>query len=311
MSEPSRLPFEFHPLPQPTRTLSSSGVEIATYDLGKLGGAGIADQSVLFAHATGFCAAVWAPVTDQLQDYHCASLDFRGHGLSSIPAAGMDWSGTAEDVLAVVDALGLNKPFGVGHSMGGASLLLAEQMRPGTFRGLWVYEPIVFPMQDSGLEPAGLKIQDISSSNPLVASALRRRDTFPSRSAAEQNFASKPPLSDLCPAALRAYVDHGFEQLLDGSITLRCRPEIEADTYKMGARHSAFAHLGEVACPVTVARGHTKFPGPADLAPIISQALPSSTLEEFPALGHFGPLQDPVIVAAAVRSALAAVSAGL
>ena len=311
MSDPSRLPSEFHPLPRPTRTLSSTGVEIATYDLGKPSGAGTADQPVLFAHATGFCAAVWAPVTDHLQEYHRVSLDFRGHGLSSIPAAGMDWSGTAEDVLAVIDALGLDKPFGVGHSMGGASLLLAEQMRPGTFSGLWVYEPIVFPIADSGPEPAGLTTQDISSSNPLVASALRRRDTFPSRSAAEQNFASKPPLSELCPAALRAYVEYGFEQLLDGSITLRCRPETEADTYRMGARHGAFAHLGEVVCPVTVARGHTKFPGPADLAPLISQALPSSTLEEFPALGHFGPLQDPVLVAAAVRSALAAASAGL
>jgi len=263
---------------------------------------------MLLAHATGFCAGVWAPLTNLLRNYRRVSLDFRGHGLSSIPAAGMDWAGTAEDVLAVVDAFGLKRPFGVGHSMGGASLVLAEQMRPGTFSGLWIFEPIIFPSDHSGLLATGLEVEDFSEKNPLVESALRRRARFASSSEAEQNFASKPPLSDLCAEALHAYVEYGFEQLPDGSVTLRCRPEVEADTYRMGARHDAFSHLSEIRCPVTVARGHTKFPGPASLAPLIADALPCATLEEFPDLGHFGPLQDPLLIAAAVRSAVTAAS---
>jgi len=221
----------------------------------------------------------------------------------------MNWAGTAEDVLAAIDHFELVKPFGVGHSMGGASLILAEQMRPGTFSGLWVYEPIIFPEGGIDLLSASNEVNDFSDNNPLVASALRRRDRFDSPAVAEQNFAHKLPLSDLCAAALRAYVEYGFEKLPDGSITLRCRPEIEADTYRMGAHHDAFAHLGEVTCPVTVARGHTHFAGPAELAPLIAQALPTATLEEFLELGHFGPLQDPLKIAVAILSAIGAVTA--
>ena len=115
------------PLPEPRFVPSTGDVRVATYDLGGTGG------DVLMVHATGFCAGVWTATAHHLDGVgRLAALDVRGHGRSSTPAGGMDWHGTADDVLAAVDALGLERPFGVGHSMGGASLLLAEHPRVGT-----------------------------------------------------------------------------------------------------------------------------------------------------------------------------------
>ena len=57
----------------------------------------------------------------------------------------MSWDATGADVLAAVDSLGLNDPVAAGHSMGGASILIAQLARPGTFRELWAFEPIVMP----------------------------------------------------------------------------------------------------------------------------------------------------------------------
>ena len=98
----------------------------------------------------------------------------------------------------------------------------------------------------------------------------------------------------------------GFEHLSDGSVSLRCRPEIEASTYEMGSVHHAFDHLSRVRCPVTVVRGTDRAPGPASFAPLIADALPGGTLEEHPELGHFGPLQDPAAMARSVEFAVGA-----
>lgn len=285
------LPQLARPLPAPATVDSTDATRIATYDLGGSG------TDVLFVHATGFHAGVWTPLVARLDDIRPALLDVRGHGRSAIPDTGMDWQGTAEDALTAIDALGLDRPFGVGHSMGGASLLLAELARPGTFRGLWVFEPIVIPPEIITAGDGG--------ENPLSAGARRRRDRFPSFESAYANYASKPPFSALDPEALAAYVLGGFRA--DGDeVTLRCRPEVEASTYEMGARHLAWERLGELTCPVVVARGSDQVPGPAGFAPLVARRIPGAVLEDHPRLGHFGPLEDPAAMATAVGAAITA-----
>jgi pimeloyl-ACP methyl ester carboxylesterase len=282
--------------PDPIEVPSSDGVNLATYDLGGGG------RDCLLAHANGFCAAVFAPLARELEGWHCVALDARAHGRSSPPDGDMAWEGHRDDVLSAVDAFSLEAPIGVGHSMGGAALLLAEQARPGTFAALWLFEPIVFPpMPGTG--------DDSSGSNPLTEGALRRRDTFDSPQAAYDNFRSKPPLNELAEECLAAYVTHCFSPTREGdAITLACRPVDEAAGYRMGTRHSAWDDLGEVRCPVVVARGADTAAGPAMVAPAIAERLPGGRLEEHPELGHFGPLAEPGGVARSIRAVAAGIA---
>lgn len=261
-----------------------------------LGGSG---TPLLLVHATGFCGPVLAPMAAHLSArFRCVALDERAHGASPPPADDdFSWTGFADDVLAVVDELGLEHPVGFGHSCGGAALLLAEEARPGTFAGLYCYEPVVYP-GDVPLEP-GLE------RNPLAAGALRRRQHFDSRAAALENFAGKAPFDSLDAAVLAAYVDNGFEDGRRGGITLRCRREHEAQTYAHGLSHDAYARLGEVSCPVTLACGeHTDAFGPDFLA-LFAARIGSVEQVVLPGLGHFGPLEDPAGVAASLENSLA------
>ena len=197
-------------------------------------------------------------------------------------------------MLAVVDGLQLHQPFGVGHSKGGAALLLAEARRPGTFRGLWLYEPVVFPPEMAA---------QMSRGNPLAAGARQRRATFESFAAAEANYAAKPPLNVFDPEALHAYASHGFAAQPDGSVTLKCRPEDEARIYEMASGHHAWERAGQVRCPVTIVRGDVSSPGPAATSDALAAQLPHGRLEAHDDLGHFGPLEAPERMAASILAA--------
>ena len=56
--------------------------------------------------------------TDLARDYRVVTLDVRGRGFSDKPADGFTLDDYADDVAAVIRALGLERPALVGHSMG-------------------------------------------------------------------------------------------------------------------------------------------------------------------------------------------------
>lgn len=273
----------------PGTVTASDGVEVAVHDLG---GQGV---PVVFAHGTGLHGLVWTPLSDELaDDVHRVSFDGRGHGDSGpAPDREVDWRGFGRDVLAVVDGLHLEGPLGVGHSSGATALLLAEQARPGTFRALYCFEPVLVPADP----PLG---RDTGSW--LAAATRRRRDRFSSRDEAFRHYRSRQPFAAVAPAALRAYVDHGLAEVPGGAVRLKCRPEHEAMVYEMGAAHDAYPRLCEVRCPVVLVRGElTDATGPGLLDDVAAR-LPDARLEVVTGVGHLGPLEAPGVVAESVRS---------
>ena len=278
------------PSPPAIELASTDGVRLPVHRLNQSQGA-----AILIAHATGFHGRAYQPFARAFGRMEAWGPDLRGHGDATSPAGGgYDWEGFAEDVLAVAEWLG-RPVFGFGHSMGGAALLLAEIHRPGTFRALYCWEPIVYPprFRDAG-------------SSPLVERSRRRRGTFASLEEAIDNFSAKPPLDSLHPQALRAYVEHGFAATRDGSRTLKLSGPEEAEVYRMSLRHETFGRLSEVACPVTVARGRRADGGAAQIAEEVVSALPDGRLQAWDGRGHFGPLEDPAGIGRAVEGALLA-----
>lgn len=275
------------------------GVELAVYDFGGTG------DDLLLVHATGFCAGVLLPLARALSGhFRCHALDLRGHGRSGRPAdGGFAWSGFATDVLTVVDRLGLDGTAGFGHSCGGASLLLAEQARPGTFRDLYLFEPVVVPDSVPSSAP---------EENPLAAGARRRRESFPSADVAFVNFSSKPPFSSLDPEVLRRYVEDGFELVPPGGsgeggeVRLRCRRDDEAEVYLHGFTNGAYAGLPGVHCPTTFAYGERTDAFGAQIMAADAERVARGTVVSYAGLTHFGPLERPDRVASGILAAMSA-----
>ncbi|MDQ0750261.1 pimeloyl-ACP methyl ester carboxylesterase [Streptomyces africanus] len=76
-------------------------------------------QDVLLLHGGGRTAEDWDPFASVLLEngLRPVAMDLRSHGDSG--SAPWSWSAAADDVSAVVEALGLSKPIVIGHSLGG------------------------------------------------------------------------------------------------------------------------------------------------------------------------------------------------
>ena len=274
------------------RTVTApDGVALAVHEHGGEG------RPTLFCHATGFHGAVWEPMSAALGDgFERWAIDFRAHGASVVPpGTPLPWEAMRDDLLAVVDDLDVapGELLGVGHSMGGAALLLAEQQRPGTFAGLWLYEPIVPPI---GAIPAR------QGGNALAEGARRRRPSFASFEAALANFASKPPLQRgprRRPPRLRPPRAGGWRgrRRAPGLPARRRGPPLRGRRRPRRLRAPGRGRSARWWWPAAPSR-----PAPPCSAPSAAEALPQGRLEVHEHLTHFGPLESPTELAASVRA---------
>lgn len=78
--------------------------------------------ALVFAHGFTLDHRLWGPQVEYFSgDYQVVTFDSRGHGKSSAPLTGYSRDHREADMLAVVDALGLEKFHLIGLSMGGAT----------------------------------------------------------------------------------------------------------------------------------------------------------------------------------------------
>lgn len=272
-------------VPAPVRSAlfrGVGGVDVRAHDFGGHG------QPLIIAHAAGFCGGAYALLAGQLRDrFHVWALDLRGHGDSAVPPdRNFSWQAMAHDVVAVATGLDLGPAVLFGHSLGGAAGLRAEALSPGTFTSIYVYEPAVMPDAES--------VTGVSTE--MSEMVRQRRAVFASRAEAVARLSSRPPYDTMCAGALDAFVHHGT-RITGAGVELKCTPESEALTYESPDKITV-ADVASVRVPVLLGVGGRDDALPARTVPRILAAMPNAQLARYENLGHMGPHEDPVSVAA-------------
>lgn len=98
--------------------------------------------SLVLCHGFSDNGLYWTPVARALEeDYNVFMVDARGHGLSDAPMEGHNTEVRADDVAAFVQALNLDKPAILGHSMGAATAAAAAAKYPELFSKVLLEDP--------------------------------------------------------------------------------------------------------------------------------------------------------------------------
>jgi pimeloyl-ACP methyl ester carboxylesterase len=290
------------PIPEPF-TLHNAAIKLAIY---RWGDAHVGRPAVLLTHGTGFCGPVWQAVAEALaREFVVYAIDRRGHGASSKPADAYHFADFAQDTVRIIDELQLEAAYAIGHSAGATDLLLAAALRPQAFRCIFAMEPTA--MDTSAPGPRA------EAHDQRMARAARRRATFESFDAVFEHYRSRPVFRAWQPELLQAYVRHGFESQPDGTVSLRCTPDIELamlthiasvmnGSYTGDSRGNPFETFDRISCPIRIATTEGSQPIFKQMAAAAKQRIAHASAHHFDGVGHNVAQMRPDVVVSAARA---------
>jgi pimeloyl-ACP methyl ester carboxylesterase len=183
-------------------------------------------RPMVFVPGLGNTAHVFDTFAQKLTPkYHVYGVTRRGFGASSAPASGYEADRLGDDVLAVLDALKIEKPVLAGHSLGGEELSSIGSRHPERIGGMIYldaayvyafYDPSHADAQSLQLEVPDLlkKIAQLQPGNgpadprPLIKELLE--STLP---AFERDLREQVKMIDLTPPAMLAAQSAGLVPL--------------------------------------------------------------------------------------------------
>jgi len=105
----------------------------------------------LLVHGAWHAAWCWAKLVPALEarGHRAVAIDLPGHGDNFLPLGEVTLDAYAREVVEVAEALP-ERPYVVGHSMGGAVISVAAEMKPEAFQRL-IYLTAVLPFDGKNL----------------------------------------------------------------------------------------------------------------------------------------------------------------
>jgi len=277
------------------------GTTIPSVDFG---GAG---PPLHFAHANGFPAGCYRSfLTGLTGRYRVVASEHRAlWDAAPPPPRRRRWRVFADDLIDFLDARFPGEAVvGVGHSMGGATTVMAAARAPARFRALVLIDPVFLPPAVVGLFTAA---PWLARRLPHLQAAARRVERFPDHAAAFASYRRRRFFAGLSDEVLRDCVAAMFSPEVGGE-GLRLRFPKLWEVAVFSAIPRVWGPLGRVAgrVPMIGLRGATS----DVLGPTAwrrwGRVTPGATLSEVPGVGHLLPLERPGALAETILGHLAA-----
>ncbi len=279
------------PAPQSV-AINNAGTEVSylSYEGG--------EPPIIFLHATGFMPGIWHPIARVFAGRNRVICPyFCDHRHADPHQGGLSWLQLAEDMAGICQALSLQTPLFVGHSMGGAVATLAAGrfgINPGK---MVLIEPIFLPSELYNIE---LRVED----HPLAGKSIKRRNFWKNRQEARDYLKSRPLFANWDEEMMEMYLNHGFQNKAADGLALACHPEREASLFMGSMAYNPWHVLPDIACPVLLLEGeHSENRNFIDLKNAADR-FPHGTHQVVAGAGHLIPMEKPAEITAIIQDFL-------
>ena len=239
---------------------------------------------LVLSHSLACSVRMWDPQIEALKGrYRILAYDTRGHGASGAPAGPYSLEMLADDLKALLDAVGAKNPHYCGLSMGGMIGQTFALKYPGVFRTLTLADTTSrYPAEAWPQWQARIKTAEEQGMAPLVQATLERWFTEPFR---RQN-----------PGAVEAVRKLIVSTPVAGYVgCCHAIPKIDLT-----------ARLKEIKCPILVIVGENDPGTPPAMAREIHENAPGSRLAILPQAAHLANLENPAAFTKAMQDFLGA-----
>lgn len=228
---------------------------------------------IVFGHSFLCTGDMWRGQIRALQDsYRLINPDFRGHGQSAPVRRPFSLYDAVDDVVSVLDELGIERAVWCGLSIGGMVALRAALTVPDRVSALVIMD------SDAGSERTLPKLK-----YRLMGIGTRA-------------FGTKPFLSPICKMMFGATTRQRNPTLVNEWRSLFADFDVPSALHGVDAllnRDSVLARLPEISVPSLVVVGREDTSLPPSVSRQIHEGLPDSEFVEIEGAGHLSALEQP------------------
>jgi len=240
--------------------------------------------AVLFVHGYPFDRSIWRDQIDSLDGYRRIAPDLRGMGQSDAPDLGYGMGIYADDLAALLDALGVNEVVLCGLSMGG--YVIFEFLRR------WRHRVRALILMDTRAEADSTE-------------GRRARDTA---AATARESGSEAVAQAMLPKVLASRSEELAPELVERVLRMMAATPVAGMVGALAAmrdRHDSTGLLPTlVGLPTLVVVGEEDVLTPPEAARRMATLIPGARLVVIPGAGHVPPLERPSETTAEIREFL-------
>lgn len=232
--------------------------------------------------------AVWRNVVPALaRDVRVITYDLRGSGRSESPPGPYAMGDFSDDLVTLLDALGLGQAVLIGHSMGGSIALLTASRYPERVQAV---VGVGAPLALSPEAQAGVR----KRAETVEAGGMREVAEAVGKAA----FA--PAFQEAHPALVAEYVE----------LVAACDPSGYAAQCRALADLDLAGELGRIRAPAVLVNGDVDYIAPSAAAEVAAGQIPRCERVVLPGCGHIVPWERPDELVGAMRGVLSSLTEG-